>query len=206
MFLAYRATTLDIITEYLFGHCQNNVNYPDFGAPLLIDIQTSVPMLWLLKSFPFIVHVLPLIPHWLAPSIYDQFQSFCSLQGFLVSSLEQITKEAKAYASLDHLTICHRLFEASFHADASFKFTKLPWLDEVFSLIQAGSDTVGNTCTVGTFYVLNEERILLRLTDELRSVWLEGDECIDVAILRTLPYLVSFLSLWVHLKTVFTAQ
>jgi len=203
MFLAYRAATLDIITEYLFGYCQNNVNYPDFEAPLLIDIQTSVPILWLLKSFPFIAPILPLIPRWLAPCIHDQFRAFCSLQEFLVSSLDRSNKEAKAYSGfgLDHPTICHRLFEPSFSSPQVI-YSKLPWLDEVLSLIQAGSDTVGNTCTVGTFYVLNEERILLRLVEELRSIWPESDECIDVAELRTLPYLVSFLSVWVHLKSV----
>lgn len=198
MFLAYRAATLDIITEYLFGHCQNNVNYPDFGAPLLVDIQTSVPILWLLKSFPFIVPILPLIPRWLAPCIHDQFRAFCSLQEFLVFSLDQSNKEAKACSGfgLDHPTICHRLFEPPFSSPRVL-YSKLPWLDEVLSLIQAGSDTVGNTCTVGTFYVLNEERILLRLVEELRSVWPESDECIDVAELQTLPYLVSLLSVFI---------
>ena len=206
MFLAYRAATLDIITEYLFGHCQNNVNYPDFGAPLLIDIQTSVPMLWILKSFPCIVPVLPLIPRWLAPCIHEQFRAFCSLQEFLVSSLDRSNKEAKACSGfgLDHPTICHQLFEPSFSSPQQF-FSTLPWLDEVLSLIQAGSDTVGNTCTVGTFYVLNEEHILIRLTEELRSVWPESDECIDVAVLQSLPYLVSF-PYGFHLKTVPTAQ
>jgi hypothetical protein len=206
MFLAYRAATLDIITEYLFGHCQNNLNYPDFGAPLLVDIQTSVPMLWLLKSFPFIIPVLPLIPRWVAPCIHDQFRAFCSLQEFLVSSLDRSMKEVNACSGfgLDHPTICHRLFEPSFHSP-QVPFSKPPWLDEVLSLIQAGSDTVGNTCTVGTFFVLNEKRILLRLTEELRLVWPDSDECIDVAVLQALPYLVSFLSVWVHLKTVPTA-
>ena len=197
MFLAYRAATLDIITEYLFGHCQNNVNYPDFKAPLLIDIQTSVPMLWLLKSFPFIVSVLPLVPHWLAPNIHDQFRAFCSVQTFLVSCLDRSNKEAKAYDGLDHWTICHRLFDPSF-CTPQLTFTNLAWLDEALSLIQAGSDTVGNTCTVGTFFVLNEKRILSRLTEELCSVWPEGDDCIDVAVLQTLPYLVSFVYVWVH--------
>ena len=140
MFLAYRAATLDIITEYLFGHCQNNVNYPDFEAPLLIDIQTSVPMLWLLKSFPFAVSVLPLVPRWLAPNIHDQFRAFRSLQEFLVSCLDRSNKEVKTYSGLDHLTICHRLFDPSF-CMPQLVFTNLAWLDEVLSLIQAGSDT-----------------------------------------------------------------
>jgi hypothetical protein len=198
MFFAYRAATLDIITEYLFGHCQNNVDYPDFEAPLLIAIQTSVPMSWLLKSFPFIVRVLPFLPRWLAPSLHGQSRAFCSLQEFLVSSLDRSRKEAKAFSGLDHLAICHHLLEP-LCCPPPVLFTKLPWLDEVLSLIQAGSDTVGNTCTIGTLYVLNEKSILSKLTEELRSVWPESDDCIDVAILQTLPYLVSiffFVSVW----------
>lgn len=191
IFLAYRTAALDIIIEYLFGYCQNSVNFLDFKAPLLMDIQTSVPLLWDLKCFPFIFPLLPYLPRWLAPRIYDQFQAFCSVQKFLLSSLDRSTKEAKAFPGAEYITICHRLLDP-FTQTSYASSCKPAFLDEVFSLIQAGSDTVGNTCTVGTFYVLNDKRILLRLTGELRSVWPEREESIDLAILESLPYLVRF--------------
>ena len=192
MFLAYRTATLDIITEYLFGICQNHVNYPDFKAPLLIDIQTSVPLLWLLKSFSFLRHVLPYIPRWLAPRIHDQFRAFYSIQTFLITCLDRCNKEAKAFPDKDYRTICHSLLNPSIQAQQHPSSTEPQYFDEVFSLIQAGSDTVGNTCTVGTFYILNDQRILQRLTKELRSAWPESEERIDIPVLQSLPYLVSF--------------
>lgn len=189
MFLAYRTATLDIIVEYLFGYCPNFVNCPNFEAPLLIDIQTSVPLLWILKWFPSIFPFLPHIPRWLAPSIYDQFRAFCSVQNILVSLLDRTSREAKAFPGEEYLTICHRLLDPS-RQSSYVSSCKPAFLDEVFSLIQAGSDTVGNTCTVGTFYVLNDKRILSRLTEELRSVWPEREESIDLTLLESLPYLV----------------
>ena len=192
MFLAYRTATLDIITEYLFGLCQNHVNYPDFEAPLLIDIQTSVPLLWLLKSFSFLRPILPYIPRWLAPRVHDQFRAFLSIQTFLIACLDRCKKEAKAFPDKDHGTICHSLLNPSIQAQHASSTLKPDYFDEVFSLIQAGSDTVGNTCTVGTFYILNDKRILLRLIKELRSAWPESEEHIDLSVLQSLPYLVSF--------------
>ena len=61
LFLAFRSTTLDIITAYMFGHCINALGYPDFCNPLLLDIQAALPILWVIKAFPWLVPGIALI-------------------------------------------------------------------------------------------------------------------------------------------------
>lgn len=86
-------------------------------------------------------------------------------------------------------TICHRLLHPSVIHYYDLRSTQY-LLDEALSFLQAGSDTVGNTCTVGTFYVLNDKLVLSNLIEELQSIWPDQDETVELATLQTLPYLV----------------
>lgn len=58
-------------------------------------------------------------------------------------------------------------------------------------MIFAGSDTVGNTCAVTTFHVLNNKNICATLVKELANAWPEKDTPIAYETLEKLPYLVS---------------
>jgi cytochrome P450 len=54
----------------------------------------------------------------------------------------------------------------------------------------AGSDTVGNATTVGTFYILENKQIHAALTQELEKVWPDTDSKVGYEVLEKLPYLV----------------
>lgn len=59
--------------------------------------------------------------------------------------------------------------------------------------INAGSDTVGNASTVGTFHVLRNPKVLETLTNELKEAWPEKEANVGYEKLEKLPYLVSLL-------------
>jgi hypothetical protein len=54
----------------------------------------------------------------------------------------------------------------------------------------AGSDTVGNVCTVGTYHVLSDSRVQTTLVKELEAVWPDRDTGVGYEILEKLPFLV----------------
>ncbi|KAF9535115.1 cytochrome P450 [Crepidotus variabilis] len=192
MFLAFRTVTLDIITEYLFGQPQNAVNCNAFQAPLLLNIQDSVPLLWLIKSFPSLVTFLPYIPKWISLSVHRQFVAFCSVQAFLEAILARALVDVSKSSWSDCPPVSHHFLDP-FRQFKGFccPSTKPLFFDEALSLIQAGSDTVGNTCTVGTFHILRNKRTHNRLVAELKSVWPEKDERVDINLLQSLPYLTA---------------
>ncbi|KAF8877294.1 cytochrome P450, partial [Infundibulicybe gibba] len=64
-------------------------------------------------------------------------------------------------------------------------------LHEAVVLIAAGSDTVGNTCTIGTFYILENKDVHRHLFEELKSVWPDQDSHITLETLEKLPYLTA---------------
>lgn len=57
-------------------------------------------------------------------------------------------------------------------------------------MVSAGSDTVGNTATVGTFHILNNEKILEALVRELEQAWPDVSINMNYERLEKLPYLV----------------
>ena len=191
MFLALRCTTLDIITAYMFGRCADTLHYPEFKAPMVLNIQAALPLLWTIKSFPLIVPVLAVSPRWLARGMYDQFQGFISIVDFLTSSLDRTAEEASysLKTSNNHPTVFGGLWSRS-ETVSPDAFAKI-YLDESLSLLQAGSDPVANTCMIGMFCVLNDKRVLSKLTTELESCWPDENEDIEMAVLQGLPYLVS---------------
>jgi len=71
---------------------------------------------------------------------------------------------------------------------------KQSFLEEALSLLQAGSDTVGNTCTVGTYHILNNPVIHQKLVQELLVAAPDKNMQASLAILQSLPYLVSLFS------------
>lgn len=64
-------------------------------------------------------------------------------------------------------------------------------LHEGLNLRFAGSETVGNACTVAAFFVLRNPMVKYRLEKELKDAWPDVDEPLGYEALERLPYLVS---------------
>ncbi|KAF8165173.1 cytochrome P450 [Crassisporium funariophilum] len=190
LFLAFRSGTLDIITTYLFGHCVDALDHPDFSSSLLLDIQLALPFLWFLKAFHWAVPIVSIIPAWSGSRLHAQYQAIVGIRAFIIAWLHRTREEAESVDGLPDFTICHSLMDPSFFRRHQISSSQ-SLLDEALSLLQAGSDTVGNTCTLGTFYILNDKIVHSKLVEELRSIWPDPDECIDLAVLQTLPYLTA---------------
>ncbi|KAF4620014.1 hypothetical protein D9613_005506 [Agrocybe pediades] len=190
MFLAFRSATLDIITVHMFGHCVDALDHPDFCAPLLLDIQTAIPLLWTIKSFPWIATLYLFLPKGVGLHLHEQFRAFLNVRQTLIRWLNRSQSEAEAHPFLHDQSICHQIFNP-FNKPCHAYPSMQPVFDEILSLIQAGSDTVGNTCTVGTFHVLNNDAVRLALVEELKANWPNDEDPIDLSVLQDLPYLTA---------------
>ena len=62
---------------------------------------------------------------------------------------------------------------------------------DVFSFVNAGTDTSSHTLVVAVSNILREPRILSTLKAELRGAMPHVDDVLDWATLEQLPYLVS---------------
>lgn len=110
----------------------------------------------------------------------------------ITNQVHWILNDQNFFDSTESWTIYHRLLRARVGKDIS-PVTYL--FEEALSLLQAGSDTVGNTCTIGTFYILNNPDIHSRLFDELQEVWPDSDTRTKYTASEKLPYLVGIVIL-----------
>ena len=71
--LLFHASTSDIITEYAFGNCWNNIDIPDLNERLFQVMSDSVKMWHISSYFPWIMGFFTSIPEkvaiWLAPDM-----------------------------------------------------------------------------------------------------------------------------------------
>jgi cytochrome P450 len=176
MFLAFRCTTMDIITSYCFAHCVDSLDAEDFYDPLLVTIQTTAPFIWVMKLLPFLVSLVSALPEKFDQHVNSQFIAFLADRGLLENT--------------ENPTIYHRLLNAPSGKATQATPSRRDLLEEALSLLQAGSDTVGNTCTIGTFYALNDPAVHSKLYNELCEAWPDKDTPIGYTVLEKLPYLV----------------
>jgi hypothetical protein len=192
-FLAFRSASLDIITSYMFGRSFDTLNYPNFDAPLVLDIQKALPLLWIIKSFPWMIWVLLVVPRQVGGRLSDQFSAFLSIKAAAMLMINRTKQQFMIHADSLVGTIYYQLQnpEKANSSGGNVDTSSHSLLDESLSLLQAGSDTVGNTCTVGTFYILKNAAVHSRLVAELRSVWPDETEPISLLSLQSSSYVVS---------------
>ena len=63
--------------------------------------------------------------------------------------------------------------------------------EEAFDVITAGSDTISRVLSIATFHLLDNPDALLRLREELTMAMPNAHMHIEVAVLKSLPWLVS---------------
>lgn len=193
MFYAFRCATMDIITEHCFRYSSNCLDSPDFKAPLLMDIQAGVPLLWTLKSFPWILPIIPILPKCISGNLSRQYRALGNLNSFVASKIRisrqhhQVgqSKQSKVYAPVQvrSASVYDRLLKQKPNLD------NVRLMHEGLSLVQAGSDTVANTCVVGFFHILSNPSVHAKLVDHLRTAWQDAKTKVGWTELEKIPYL-----------------
>lgn len=188
---------MDIITEYCFARSFNTLDgLDDFTHPLVCAVHNMLPMFWLAKYFPFLISFTRNIPTWLIPYMSSEIKAFAQNRRRFASEVDGLLANPALLESVEHETVYHHLLEPSGTETPS----RSSLIDEAQNLLVAGSDTVGNTCTVATLYILNDKNVRAKLTEELRTAWHDPSMPFTYQALEKLPYLVST-PLYLHSST-----
>ncbi|KZP31921.1 cytochrome P450 [Athelia psychrophila] len=192
LYYAFRSMTIDIITSYCFAECYSLLTYPDFQHPVLPGMDSTIELFWVVLAFPFLLVVLP----WVEPFvgyINTDVKAALDVRVRLTVQVDKLLKDPGSLEGAEHEIIYHHLMNPK--PGKSVNDFKMPsrtsLIHESENLLFAGSDTVGNTVTVGTFHVLSSERIQRLLVQELTQAWPELDSPMSLAKLEKLPYLTA---------------
>ncbi|THU95911.1 cytochrome P450 [Dendrothele bispora CBS 962.96] len=193
---AFRSLTLEIITEYCFATSYNSLEHPTFRHPLNLAVEQNVKNFWFTNYFTRLMRLSLATPIWIVKLIDPGFLVFLHMRQDLEGRIERYLEDDSALHAVEHETVFHHLIlpenkDGSINRD--LRPSKKSLLEEAFSLVGAGSDTVGNTCSTGAFFALNNPAICGRLKEELRQAWPDEDSAIDLDVLEQLPYLTAFI-------------
>ncbi|EKM57484.1 uncharacterized protein PHACADRAFT_206389 [Phanerochaete carnosa HHB-10118-sp] len=193
MLRAYRCTTLDIILSYSFAHDYRVLDAQNFAHPLVLDFERSFPLALVLKSFPWLRDVGELA----GAAKHALFNSTDGLYGDIARTtavqIDELLEDPHRLDQLAHETVWHR-FLAPHNAKGApdgVRSSRKTMMDEAINFFAAGSDTVGNTCTMGTCFILAHHNVHEKLVRELEEAWPDKETEMRYTQLEKLPYLTA---------------
>ncbi|KAK7050033.1 hypothetical protein VNI00_005465 [Paramarasmius palmivorus] len=195
---AFRSTTLDIITTYTLRSEIDVTSFPFFEHPVILSLNERLSTIWFFKHFPSFIQLSNILPRWLSailmPSSVPQLATMKQVSKLVDEALQETQdKEENETDSNVFYTLIRNAGSKHQH-----KVTRGYLICEGWNLRIAGSDTVGNACTVGTWYLVQEDRVRKKLVSELDEAWPDRDGLMPLERLEKLPYLVSdLLDSWV---------
>lgn len=188
MHRAFRSTTMDIILSYALAGNYDILLADNFSHPIVLGYEFTFPLALIFKHFTFTFYILI--------SMMSIFQYFNpgdrkqDVRRMLTEKIDQLVAHPEYLDNEEHETIFHHLLVPHPEKGIPGIPTKKSLLEEAVNLVAAGSDTVGNTCTVGTFYILSDPAVRSKLVKELEAVWPMIDSTPSLETLEKLPYLV----------------
>ncbi|KAL4256656.1 cytochrome P450 family protein [Pleurotus pulmonarius] len=191
LFMAFRCASLEIITVYCLNQSPNALDTPGFKHPFIASIQAAIPMFWILKYIPALTVLLMDPPKWLSNGLFPRFQGFFDMRQQVASQLDDVLVGRNQLGTTDHPIIYNYLLDPSKDLKPLTPLTRTELYQEALALLIAGSDTLGNTCNIGFFNVLNQPSILRKLTAELKEAWPDQDHPVGLVTLEKLSYLTA---------------
>ncbi|KAF8874994.1 cytochrome P450 [Infundibulicybe gibba] len=188
--MAFLSTSMEVITSYCFAQSFNSLDYQNFDHPMLVALESVGPFFFIVQQLPFLSPLAVNMPKWIASIIGPGSAAFEEFRMHLSSQIDKFLANPSLLDNADHEIVYHHLISSK-HGKQEATPSRQSLLDEATVLVSAGSDTVGSTCTIGTFHILGNQDIHRRLFDELKSVWPERGSQISLEILERLPYLTA---------------
>ncbi|KAF8888091.1 cytochrome P450 [Infundibulicybe gibba] len=190
--LAFRSTSLDVVTTYCFGESPSRVD-ADPEYKLLHAMDATLPMLWVFKHLPILKHILLSVPEVFAGVLKPSTRGILIQRAQMGAQVDEILRDPCAGDGTQGTVYHHLLAEKAGGGEIPAPaVTAREWLlDEGLYMRFAGGDTVGNVCTVGAFYVMRDPAVCAALVKELDEAWPEADAAIGYEKLEKLPYLTA---------------
>ncbi|ESK87210.1 benzoate 4-monooxygenase cytochrome p450 [Moniliophthora roreri MCA 2997] len=197
---AFRSVTLDIITLYTLRTSLDATSFPSFQHPAIIGVTNVIASAWPFKHFTTLKEIAIHLPSWLAvrmdPGLKANVEMNTQIEELVDKALRDSENEPNMnghdddddsnvfYTITKNARIEGKLKQSS-------RVTRDWLIAEGANLRIAGSDTVGNTCTIGTRYLIKEDRVRIKLVQELENAWPDKGNPIPLERLEKLPYLTA---------------
>jgi cytochrome P450 len=194
LFMAIRCASYDIITAYCLNLSSSALTSPCFMHPFLVSSLRFTRMFWVFKYFPIIRTIMNL-PPFIFNILPENIRNMFEFRHQVDAQINHILANPDfLLGDNQRETIYYHLLGYGEMGQRHRALGREELLQEAETMLLAGSETIGNTMTIGVFHVLNNQDILRRLVSELDAVWPNNSSDIPFSTLEKLPYLVNLLN------------
>ncbi|KAH8887942.1 trichodiene oxygenase [Thozetella sp. PMI_491] len=181
---AYSCFATDIISKFCFGESFGFLDQEDFEPNFRNSVMSFVHGYFILRFFPWLkgaIHLAPYIASYLPRDI-------ALADGLLRNTIPSLVDKARDEynGKLAHRrdTVFEYIFDSDLPDDekSTWRLTA-----EGMTLMAAGTETSSWTLAVLTFYLLNDPKLLARLTEELKEAVPDPQNIPSLATLERLP-------------------
>ncbi|KAI3603472.1 benzoate 4-monooxygenase cytochrome p450 [Moniliophthora roreri] len=198
---AFRSASLDIITLYTLRTSLDATSFPWFQHPAITGVTNVISSLWVFKHFTTLKEIALRLPCWLAIRINPGAKANIEMNAQVEELVDKALRDSenKPSSNMDghddnDLDVFHtitRNARIEGKLKHSSRVTRGWLIAEGGGLRIAGSDTVGNTCTIGTRCLIREDQVRIKLVQELETAWPDKGSPIPLERLEKLPYLTA---------------
>jgi cytochrome P450 len=188
---AFRAVSVDVISEFAFNNCYNFLDTDDTGAKFCEMARGIGPALYAFQQFPSLQRLALKIPPWLAPLLSQPLGYVTSMQVECIRQIESVKEKMSQGYDIGRPTIFSTLLSEDDKPEGFRVPTTLELKDEAYSVLVAAADTTGNAMTVAAFNVIYNPVIYGKLAKELENRFPDEASQLPFVELERLPYLVS---------------
>lgn len=201
---AFRAISVDVITDYAFGESYHLLDTADLGRGFFEMVNGIGPTMWVFQQWPFLQKLSLCMPSAVAKMVSKSLKHVLNLQEVWLIQLPFLhcvntfqhcrTQVLAVKAKMDAGENVERssIFEALLTpADGYVVPTPDQIKDEAYSVLVAAADTTGNAMTVAAYNVVKNPDIYRALVAELKDAFPNEDDTLKYSKLEKLPYLVS---------------
>ncbi|KIM39662.1 hypothetical protein M413DRAFT_19768 [Hebeloma cylindrosporum] len=189
--LAFRAISLEVISAYCFASSAHTLDSENFQNEILTAMDHTLPMIWVFKHFPLIKALLLGVPECFASVLKPSTKGILDQRKQMGAQIDDILKDPSPLHAVDHETIYHHFLTPQPENQRMPPITREWLLDEALYLRFAGSDTVGNVCTVGAYHILHNKDVHQKLFKTLKEAWPDKDAPASYETLEKLTYLTA---------------
>ncbi|KAH6893038.1 cytochrome P450 [Thelonectria olida] len=189
---AFRAISVDVITDYAFDECWDQLDASDLGEWFSNMVRGSAPMFFTFQAFPSLRDPIQSLPEWIARRMSPAVADFLHCQTRARNHVQYVQNRISQGAKPERLTIFHQLLDPDAYEDHVVP-TVDDVVDEAFSMTTAAADTTGNAMTMAAFHIVTNPIIYGRLILELREAFPDPTAELSFTELEKLPYLTGII-------------
>ncbi|KAJ9659114.1 hypothetical protein H2201_007516 [Coniosporium apollinis] len=188
---AFRALSVDVISDYAFNKSYDLLDSPDLGAHFFAMARGVGPAMYVFQQFPSLQRLAMKIPPWLAPMLSRPLGYVVGMQMEGVKQIEDVrTRMESGKLGTARPTIFSELLDPE-KQDGWPMPSTMELKDDVYSLLVAAADTTGNAMTRAAFHVINDQQAYSKLRSELLAAFPDPRAKQDFVTLERLPYLTA---------------